>query len=120
MKLVRQPHGSNLCGQACIATICNITLEESIMLVRTSGKTKTKHLKRALHAMSIEHGNKRIRGLPKEGSALLYWTGDAGCHWTVWHNKKHYDPAAGTFRKTPNHLSEARVTSHLPITIQAT
>jgi len=117
MKLVRQPEGSNLCGQACVATICNISLEDAIILVRTKGKTKTKHLKCALHEMNIKHGERRFPGMPKEGSALLYWQSDSGAHWTVWHRKKHYDPSAGVFRKVPKHLREARVTSHLPITV---
>jgi hypothetical protein len=55
--------------------------------------------------------------MPKEGTALLFWRSTEGAHWTVWHKNKHYDPAAGVFRKVPNHLSEARVTSHLPITM---
>ena len=118
MKLVRQPTDSKLCGQACVATICNISLEEAIMLVRKQGATRTRDLKRCLHAMGVPHGSRRIRGMPKEGSALLFWTGDTGCHWTVWHNQKHYDPAAGVFRKTPKHLECAKVTSHLPIEIQ--
>lgn len=117
MKLIRQPVGTNQCGQACVATVCGITLDEAIMLSRTKGRTKTKHLKQALHAQSVKHGERRLPGMPKEGSALLYWTSDKGCHWTVWHKKKHYDPIAGVFRKIPNHLSEARVISHLPITV---
>lgn len=45
MNLIRQPVGTNLCGQACVATVCNITLDEAIVLVQTRGGTKTKHLK---------------------------------------------------------------------------
>ena len=116
MKLVRQPKESSLCGQACIATVCGVTLEEAIMLTRKRGGTRTLHLKRALHAMSIPHGNRRVRGFPKEGSAILWFQhSDGDAHWVVWHNNKYYDPAAGVFRNVPKHLHEARVTSHLPI-----
>lgn len=117
MKFVKQPAESNLCGQACVAMVCGVTLEEAIMLVRTKGATTTKHLKRALHAMSIKHGEKRVRGFPKEGSALLFFRSDEGNHWVVWHKKKYYDPTAGVFRKVPIHLSNARVTSHWPVEV---
>ena len=117
MKLVRQPDKKQ-CGQACVAMVCGITLDEASMLARTKGKTQTKHLKRVLHAKGVKHGERRLPGMPKEGSALLYWKSETGYyHWTVWHKKKHYDPLAGVFRNIPNYLSEARVLSHLPITL---
>jgi len=118
MKLVRQPPCSNLCGQACIATVLNITLDESIELMGTKGKTDTRQLKDALDAHGVEHGDRRIRGFPTSGSAILWFTSDFGKHWVVWHNKKYYDPIAGVHRKLPNHLETARVTSHLPVIIK--
>jgi len=116
MKLVRQPQGSDLCGQACVATICGITLDEACMLARTHGKTDTKHLKRVLHASSVPHDERRTRGFPPKGqTALLFWKSENGCHWMVWHKNKYYDPAAGVFRKTPKHAKNARVTSYLRV-----
>lgn len=116
MKLVRQPAGSDLCGQACIATLCNITLDEACMLVRTKGATRTKHLKRALRAMSVDHDERRKRG-PLPQTALLYFQSKdrSAAHWVVWHKGKYYDPAAGVFRKLPRHLEDADLTSHLAI-----
>lgn len=115
MKLIRQPSGSNLCGQACCATICGITLDEACMLARTKGQTTTKHLKRILRAMSIDHGERRIRGFPSCETALLFWRSDKGAHWMVWHKNKYYCPVAGVFRKPPKHVEGARVTSYLSI-----
>ncbi len=120
MKLVRQPKGSKLCGQACIATVCNITLEEAIELVGTKGRTNTKQLKAALGAKGIKHGDRRIRGFPL-GSALLFWKSHSipsRNHWTVWYNEKYYDPVAGVFRRVPNHLRESRVTSYLRLYLE--
>ena len=117
MKLIRQPEGSNLCGQACIATVCGITLDSAIELIHRKGKTRTADLKWALYCKGIKCGERRVRGMPKEGSALLYWQSDSGAHWTVWHKGKHYDPAAGVFRKVPKHLKDARVTSHLKVEV---
>jgi len=48
MELVRQPFASNQCGQACVATICGITLEESLMIFRCKGQTRTKQVIAAL------------------------------------------------------------------------
>lgn len=116
MKLVRQPPGSKVCGQACVATLAGVSLGKAIMQVGKAGKTKTIDLKRGLDANNIKHGSRRERGMPdKSVTALLFWTGEHGCHWTVWHKGKYYDPVAGVYRKTPRHLSDARVTSFLRV-----
>ena len=118
MQLVRQPTGSNLCGQACVATLCGITLDEAIALVRKHGQTRTIHLKRALHAMSVKHDDRRTRGAPQDNeTALLYFQSKdrSAAHWVLWHKRKYYDPIAGVHRKLPNHLQDADLTSHLKV-----
>ena len=114
MKLVRQHH--NTCGQASVATICGITLEEACMFALTKGKTKTWQLKRVLRAKSIDHDDRRTLGFPPDdATALLYWKSPNGDHWNVWHNWKYYDPMSGVFRKRPRWLADARVTSYLRV-----
>ena len=120
IRIIRQHPATNTCGQACVAMVCGITLEEACMLTRTKGKTTTAHLKRALHAMGVEHDERRTLGHPpKDTTALLYWRSNvltSRTHWTVWHKNKHYDPLCGVFRKTPEWLRlNARVTSHLRV-----
>lgn len=118
MKYIRQPEGSNLCGQTCCAMLCDITIDEACMLARTKGQTNTKKLKRILHAMSMEHDAKRTRGEPsRDETALLYFQSKdrKRAHWVVWHKRKYYDPIAGVFRKRPNHLQDADLTSHLKV-----
>lgn len=118
MKLVRQPADSHLCGQACCATLCDITLDEAVMLARKNGATRTVHLKRVLHGMSMEHDDKRTRGWPaKEETALLFFQSKdrKRAHWVLYHKKKYYDPNAGVFRKLPNYLEDADMTSHLKV-----
>lgn len=118
MKLVRQPEGSNLCGQACCATLCEITLDEACMLARTRGSTNTRKLKRVLHAMSVEHDEKRTRGWPeRDETALLYFQSKdrKRAHWVLYRKRKYYDPNAGTFRKLPKYLEDADMTSHLKV-----
>jgi len=115
MKLIRQPD-KKTCGQASVATICGITLEEACMLARTKGKTNTAQLKRVLVAMGVPHDQLRTRGFPRDdATALLYWKSPNGDHWTVWHNRKYYDPISGVFRKPPRWLADARVTSYLRV-----
>ena len=118
MKLVRQPKGSSVCGQACVATLGGITLARAILLTNRTGKTTTKDIKRALMLLDIRHDDRRKRGMPgKDVTAMLFWTSHdkKERHWTVWYKGKHYDPAAGIFRKTPKHLENGRVTSYLRV-----
>lgn len=121
MKLVKQPKDSNLCGQACVAMLCGLTLEQAILLVGTRGKTHTKPLKKALRAFGVHCGDRRVRGMPnKDETALLFWKGGGTKgHWMVWHKGKYYDPVAGVFRRVPRWLSESRVTSHLKVELDA-
>lgn len=116
MRLEQQPPGSNLCGQCCISTICNITLEDSCKLMRTKGRTSTKQLIAALTYMNMYTAPKLKRGMPESGLAILKFTHpDGKSHWVVWENYKYYDPAAGVFRGKPRYLQESRVTSHLRV-----
>ena len=54
MRLVRQPEDSSLCGQACVATLAGITLDESIEIFGTKGKTYGTHLVAALRCVGID------------------------------------------------------------------
>lgn len=121
MKLVRQPFASSQCGQACLATICGITLEEALMIFRSKGATRTKQLIQALSQMGITCGDKLKRGFPPKGeSAILKFTHPSGrSHWVIWYKRKYYDPVAGVFRKVPQWLEESRVTSHLKLTLES-
>lgn len=128
MKLVRQPPRSNCCGQACIATIFDITLEESIKAFGTRGCTRARDLIAAAIKLQSEVAphwscgdrliNSRNTPLPKNGTAVAKFrlTGTPGwkSHWVVYHNGKYYDPAAGVFRKVPEYLEHAKLTSWLP------
>jgi len=116
MKLVKQPTESNQCGQACVATVCGLSLEESLMIFRCKGATSTKQLIQAFSQMGIACGDKLIQGFPKGCSAILKFTHPSGkSHWVVWHKNKYYDPVAGVFRKVPRWLEKSRVTSHLKL-----
>ncbi len=115
MKLVRQPGGSSLCGQACIATICKVSLDEACKLAGTKGCTTTKQLIQALTQMGMCTAPRLKRGMPESGLAILKVTHRWRSHWVIWKNGKFYDPAAGVFRGLPSYLQNSKVTSHLRI-----
>jgi len=116
MIFVRQPKNSNQCGQACIAMLGNISLDDACLLTGTRGATRTKHLSKALTDLNISHAPRRRRGIPTETALLYVQSKDrTKAHWVLWHNKKYYDPAAGVFRKLPVHLEEADMTSYLEV-----
>lgn len=117
MKLVRQPTGSNQCGQACVATLCGLTLDEAIALMGTKGKTRTKQLVEALLAKSVICGCRLKRGFPPDDQTaiLKFKHSDGQGHWVVWHKGKYYDPQAGVFRQPPKYLARSRVTSYLTL-----
>jgi len=48
MKLVMQPRDSALCGQACVAMLTGVTLDEATKLVGTKGKTWSREIRSAL------------------------------------------------------------------------
>lgn len=53
MNLITQPPGSSLCGQACVAMIAGISLEESIKIFGHSHSSKTKQIIKALKSLGI-------------------------------------------------------------------
>lgn len=114
MKLVRQPKGSNLCGQACVATIAGITLEESTEVFRTKGYTNTKIVKQALLQLVFRTPDRLKRGKPTGLAIVKFLSPDGRAHWVVW-NKKYYDPNAGVFRKVPKYLAGSKQTSFLAV-----
>lgn len=120
MNLVRQPTASNLCGQACVATLCAITLDEAIAIVGTKGKTRPKQIVAALKAKGL-HPFVGMTLMSKRGfihpeeTHLCKFKGDRGSHWVIRHNGKWYDPAAGVFREVPRYLATAKLTSYLVV-----
>ena len=62
---IRQPEGSNLCGQACVAMLAGVTLAEAIRATGTRGRTSTRHVTHALRALGCRPYSLR-RGIPPE------------------------------------------------------
>ncbi len=114
LKLVRQPKGTNQCGQACIATLAGITLEEAIDLVGTKGLTRTKQLRDALQSLGFYAGMGLRIGSPDGLAIVKFLSPDGRSHWVVW-DGKYYDPQAGVFPKVPRYLEGSKQTSFLAV-----
>lgn len=126
MKIIyqRQPKGSNICGQACIAMLANISLEESIKIFGTRGKTSTKDIINALNKLDILCSQKLIRIRKNESKSNLcivtnytVINGKKYKHWVIYYKNKYYDPAIGVFSCDSYQQFNKVETSYLPIFI---
>lgn len=119
MKLVRQPENSSLCGQACVATIAGVSLEESIQAFRgTKGGTRTKQVIDALNKLGVKCGDKlvRIKGNNKPLCCIVkqHFDDTKVTHWVVYYHGRYLDPDIGIYR---DYVKGMRETSFLPIFI---
>ena len=124
MKHIQQPKNSNMCGQAIIAMLGNMTLYDAIKLLNTKGCTNTKMMAMALKDLNYQCENKLKRVSknyirPKCCILHLRFNGNKGGHWSLWngHEKLFYDPA---FSKPINNEdfyieNGAKITSYLEI-----
>lgn len=125
MRHIRQPEGSNLCGQACIAMLGNMTLWEAIEFLGTKGRTTTKIMVEALRAGGFKCGSKLKRtsndgALPPFSLCLVHIRneGQHSGHWVIWNGKdqRFYDP--GFFEPVSEefyYVKGGRITSYLKI-----
>ncbi len=115
MNLIRQPEGSNLCGQACVAMIAGISLKKSIEIFQKKGCTSTRHVVAALRKLGISCGDKLVRlgeVLPWPCIVHIHYPDIKATHWAVFYDGYYLDPALGLVR---GYGSYARVTSYLPV-----
>ena len=89
MKLIKQ-RSSTTCGQACIATLLDCSLDEAILKVGHGGITNEAELKSVLNSERFEFGKP-----PKDCVAICKHQEPNGprAHWTVWNHGKVLDPA---------------------------
>lgn len=105
----------NNCGQCCIATLAEVSLEEAIEAVGKKGLTRTKHLISALKKFDISCDDTYSLGSDYPDSSIVRfsWLEARKSHWIIFFNKKYYDPSAGVFRKLPEYLKKSKPTSYL-------
>lgn len=126
MKHVRQPKPSNLCGQACVAMILGISLDEAIERMKTRGGTRTKQLVKVLRDSGKVTCNGKLSRVrkdfkpPKCAVMKMCWKEGTRrrSHWVVWNEGWWYDPSDTIVRKATEGLmapSDAKLTSYLEI-----
>ncbi len=116
MKLIRQPVGSSCCGQACVAMVLGVMLDESIALHRTRGATNWPDLRRAMvrysnileYDLPLPDRLSRVRysllELPKRAILVVHYKDYS--HWVVKDGNKILDPAGHI-----KHLAELRLSA---------
>lgn len=103
---LEQPHGTNLCGQTCVAMAAGITLEESITLCGSQGRMQTKQLLGVLAGFGLEGKTSRMQKWNKKDEAppfaILRMKIDpiyahdpkkGWIHWVLMWNGKLHDPS---------------------------
>src|SRR6266568_1419136 len=112
-----QPAGSNLCGQTCVAMLCETTISEAIALIGKKGLTRAKDLVRALQKKGflicgpvIHSASAEIHCIPLPENAILnyHWKGRSSGHWIVRWQGNNYDPESGA-------ACGGRVTSYIEV-----
>ncbi len=91
LKIVHQPEGSNLCGQAVVATILGITLDKSIELFGSKGKTDWWQLRDVLQGRGRKCADEMttisesgITRLPDLAVCKMYWNDrNDRTHWVI-------------------------------------
>lgn len=115
LRLVMQ-NTPQTCGQACIAMLAGVPIEEAIAVMHTAGPTSIGQLVKALDHYGIGHGEKNTRyskknpELPK--MAVLTVHMPEYNHWVVYHEGQYFDPEFGLLDSCH---PDGRITSFLEI-----
>lgn len=127
VRLVKQPKGSSICGQCCVAMVTGKPLEEVIKVFGHSHSTRTKELHKALKHFGYKSNSRLQRftnfsGLPDFGIAKITydWRKNNG-HWVVIkYTKKFsyqiYCPSDGISSWLTYGTNKGRITSFLTTT----
>ena len=127
LKHVQQPEGNSLCGQSCVAILCNIDLESAISAVGTKGATRHKQLANVFDQYGWTAENKLTRftkntKIPKTCLIKVHWATKGRTHWVLKHNFWLHDPLlpkpvfwSEKYLKPNRAVSQDRMTSYLEL-----
>lgn len=112
---MQQPN-SKACGQACIAMLAGVNIEEVIKVMHTKGSTTIGQLIEALDYYEIRHSerNKRISKKNPNYSETCILTVHMPnySHWVLYFKGKFYDPEFGVLEECH---PDGKITSYLEI-----
>lgn len=105
MRLIRQ-NSPKTCGQACVAMLAGVSIEDVIKVMETSGPTSIGQIMDALDYYRIGHADKNVRLSKKTPAlphtAILTVHMPEYTHWVIYHNQQFFDPEFGLCDECPN------------------
>jgi hypothetical protein len=117
LKWMKQPEGSNLCGQIAVTVLANIPLDDAIKLVGKKGCTTTKRIAKALRKVGFQCTDRLCRKpRPELGLGKLTYPKKQKGHWVVIQGDKIYDGIYGKPDGTVYWKPGWKLTSYLPLT----
>jgi hypothetical protein len=114
MQLIRQPAGSSLCGQCCVAMAAGISLEMVRAIFGHARGTGTVEVRRALRILGVQCASRLTysSALPQYGIVKLRRPrGSRHWHWVLMWDGVMYDP-----ENDPEYFADWRAEAYLGIT----
>lgn len=114
IKYIEQPT-AYLCGQACVAMLAGVSVDEVIEVMQNDKGTGKKDIERALNHYGIRQAKTMTKAdntsnLPKV--CILKVLLPQYAHWVLYYDGKYYDPEFGV---TEELYQKARIQSYLEI-----
>lgn len=97
---LRQPPGSELCGQTCVAMAAGVTLDRACDVVGHRRATTTREIVRALRALGLRCANRlqrcsKWRAIPRRAIVHMRRDDGSASHWVLMWDGQIYDPDGG-------------------------
>lgn len=114
IQYIKQPTGY-LCGQACVAMLAGVTVEEVVAVMNNDKGTGKKEIAKALEHYGIRQAKTMTKAdntsvLPK--ACILKVLLPRYGHWVLYYDGKYYDPEFGLMDTL---APKARVQSYLEV-----
>lgn len=111
---IKQPT-EYLCGQACVAMLAGVTVEEVVSVMKNDKGTGKKDIEKALNYYGISQAKTMKKAdnssvLPKV--CILKVLLPKYSHWVLYYDRKYYDPEFGLMEEI---YQKARIQSYLEI-----
>lgn len=116
---IKQPT-EYLCGQACVAMLAGVTVEEVVSVMQNDKGTGKKDIEKALNYYGIGQAKTMTKAddfsvLPK--ACILKVLLPKYSHWILYYDGKYYDPEFGLMEEL---YHKARIQSYLEIFVDET
>lgn len=117
IRYIRQPT-EYLCGQACVAMIADVSVEDVIRVMNHDQATGKKDIERALAHYGIRQAKTMTKAdnhTPLPPVCILKVLLPRYSHWVLYHHGKYYDPEFGLMDEL---YGKAKVQSYLELFVE--